>query len=271
MGKPASTLLRAAVLLLIRTAPAYADSAETGQAPSNDPAKPICLEAAYEDADMVEITIGYSAHISIAPQFRDHPLEFDDVRSVFWKLRIPRDYVVDRRHDMNADALDRQGVDVAVGLAVLYPQMVPYYPVWRQIKGVPDAERPCRISARLDEVPLQQVMISLGPPIAGRETPVPKTYDCKDGPGVFFERRPDLDFDGFAACRHWGLFTHTDYYRGRVGDSPVFLSCSGDTLNCSLVFARDGLPIGAAFKQLGEWRAVLERTQEFLSQTLVKQ
>ena len=88
MGKPASTLLRAAVLLLIRTAPAYADSAETGQAPSNDPAKPICLEAAYEDADMVEITIGYSAHISIAPQFRDHPLEFDDVRSVFWKLRI---------------------------------------------------------------------------------------------------------------------------------------------------------------------------------------
>jgi|GEM_PF-3216176 len=220
-----------------------------------------------------EVAIGFSRNITPnMPIYKTRPEWFEEVKDLFWRLRIPSHFSTSR-------SFDRPDITVAEASGFfLYPQFVPSAPIsarlrWELGASAPSEEPPPRecteyMELSLEEMAERDIQIKLTAPVhrsseyGSLSTPQQK---CAGQTRV-----PERDFDVFIACktdsgsvRFWG----PDETYPRLS-CPIFSSGSG---NCTLAYERDGWPVWISFREVrkSDWRTILEGANAFLDKATI--
>ena len=228
------------------------------------------------------VTIGFTPTIYVnIPRYQTDKSWFEQVRDLFWRIRFPAESSL-------RQAPDRPEITTQIYGAILYPQMVWAAPVNAELRTMLNKSsaaeaRPqgnCLQFAELSpkDIAEGQISIEVTSPTVAQPWNPPRSGDCEDeAPVRRATRTPELDFDGFEACRYeevsFGMVHRVEirYFGPDTSYPPLSCPVQQDPVNCTMLLNRDGWPFYVRFskKLIGEWRAIAGATSSFLDKATV--
>jgi hypothetical protein len=239
----------------------------------------ICIARALPET---VVTIGFTPFITVnIPRYNTDKRWFDDVKSLFWRVRFPADATTQQ-------AVDRPEVTIQLYGMVLYPQMVWGHPVNAELRSLqgrslhnePLPKGDCLRYAELSpqEISDGQLFIQIHAPTFGPAWQPRPPGGCEAAtPVERMTRTPELDFDRFIACRYemnsLGMAhnVRVRYFGPDETYPPLSCPVQSEQVNCTMVLSRDGWSFSASFskRKIGEWRAIADALTTFMEKATV--